>query len=255
MKLIIDIQSQTLTRSEAGQEQQVPLHSDEAFEMLSREWVSVGWYQKYVYTFSWLGRPIIQMPEDMVRTQEVIYGLQPDLIIETGVAHGGSLIFYASLCKMIGRGRVVGIDIEIRPHNRAAIEEHAMHPLITLIEGSSVDPTIVEQVRNLVQPGEKVLVLLDSNHSKSHVLAELDAYASLVTPGSYIVATDGVMEQVAGGPRTQPEWAWDNPSHAAREWVQRNPDFEIEEPAWLFNESTLRNRITHWPNAFIKRLR
>jgi len=181
--------------------------------------------------------------------------LQPDVIIETGVAHGGSLIFYASLCKAMGRGRVIGIDIEIRPHNRQAIEAHPLFPLITLFEGSSTDPAIVERVRREVQPGQTVLVLLDSSHTKEHVLNELQAYGPLVTPGSYIVAMDGIMGDLAGAPRTQPDWIWNNPRQAALEFVATRPEFEIREPGFLFNESPLTKHITYWPGGFIKRIR
>src|SRR5215207_4240306 len=140
------------------------LDTPEAFELVSEVWLRAGWDTKYVYSFTWLGRPIIQLPEDMVRIQEVIFNVQPDVIIETGVAHGGSLIFYASLCKAMNRGRVVGIDIEIRPHNRKAIEEHELFDYITLIEGSSVDAHVVEEVRAGVKPGEKTIIFLDSCH-------------------------------------------------------------------------------------------
>ena len=229
------------------------LASAEGFKVVSDAWVRCGWDAKYVYSFSWMGRPIIQLPDDMVRIQEVIYAVKPDVIIETGVAHGGSLIFYASLCKAMGRGRIVGIDIEIRPHNRAAIEAHEMFPLITLIEGSSIDPTVVAEAEGHVGPGETVLVLLDSNHTKAHVLAELEAYAPMVTPGSYIVATDGIMGHVVGAPRTQPGWAWDNPEAAAKAFVADHPEFVIEEPAFPFNEGTVADRVTYWPSGFIRR--
>ena len=119
---------------------------------------------------------MIQLPEDMLRIQEVIYDVNPDVIVETGVAHGGSLIFYASLFTAIGKGRVIGIDIEIRPHNRTALEEHRLRPLISLVEGSSIDEDIVQSVKNQIGSAETVLVLLDSNHLKDHVLAELEAY-------------------------------------------------------------------------------
>src|SRR5207253_7391169 len=170
-------------------------------------------------SFTWMGRPVIQLPDDMLRIQEVIFAIQPDVVIETGVAHGGSLIFYASLCKAMEKGRVIGIDIEIRAHNRAAIESHFLFPFITLIEGSSTEPSTVERVRAHLKPGERTLILLDSNHTKEHVLNELRAYAPLVSPGSYIVATDGIMEQVAGAPRTQPDWTWNNPKQAALQFV------------------------------------
>jgi cephalosporin hydroxylase len=228
--------------------------SAEGFRVVSEAWVRCGWDAKYVYSFSWMGRPIIQLPDDMVRTQEVIYRVKPDVIVETGVAHGGSLIFYASLCKAMEKGRVIGVDIEIRPHNRTAIEAHEMKPLITLIEGSSTEPAIVDSVKALIRPGETVLVLLDSNHTKAHVLAELEAYGSLVTKGSYIVATDGIMGHIPGAPRTQPDWDWNNPEHAARDFVAAHPEFVIEEPAFPFNEGVVADRVTYWPSGFIRRL-
>jgi cephalosporin hydroxylase len=191
----------------------------------------------------------------MVRMQEVIYSVRPDVIVETGVAHGGSLVFYASLCKAMEKGRVVGIDIEIRPHNRQAIEAHELSPLITLIEGSSISPETIERVRGEVRAGERVLVLLDSCHTKEHVLAELNAYSPLVSEGSYIVAMDGIMEQVVGAPRTEPDWAWNNPRHAVAEFVERNPDFRLEEPPFVFNEGNVTERVTYWPDSFIKRIR
>ena len=231
-----------------------PMASPEAFKIVSDAWIRCGWDTKYVYSFSWMGRPIIQLPDDMIRIQEVIYAIKPDLIIETGVAHGGSLIFYASLCKAMGKGRIVGIDIEIRPHNRAAIEAHEMSPLIALIEGSSVDAAVVDEVRGHIQPGETVLVLLDSNHTKAHVLAELEAYGPMVTQGSYIVATDGIMAQVVGAPRSGPDWDWNNPISAVEDFVAAHPEFVIEEPAFPFNEGVIRDRVTYWPSAYLKRV-
>ncbi|HDS01576.1 MAG TPA: hydroxylase, partial [candidate division Zixibacteria bacterium] len=139
MKIILDTDTNLLIEENAGDIKKYDLYSRESFELISRYWVKVGWSMKYPYTFSWLGRPVIQLPEDMIRVQEVLFKVQPDVIIETGVAHGGSLVFYASLCKALGKGRVIGIDIEIRPHNRSAIESHFLFPYITLIEGSSTD--------------------------------------------------------------------------------------------------------------------
>jgi cephalosporin hydroxylase len=230
------------------------MDTPEAFGAISRAWLRCGWDNKYVYGFTWLGRPIIQLPDDLMRIQEVIFSVKPDVIIETGVAHGGSLVFYASLCKAMEKGRVVGIDIEIRPRNRAAIEAHLLSPFITLIEGSSVDPSTIEKVEAQVQQDESVLVLLDSRHTKEHVLSELRAYSKLVGPGSYIVAMDGIMEQVVGAPRTQPDWVWNNPRHAALEFLESNPEFVIEEPGFLFNEGNITERVTYWPSAFLKRV-
>jgi cephalosporin hydroxylase len=246
--------SVVVVRDENG-ERRLPMASSEAFAAVSRAWLRCGWDTKYVYSFSWLGRPIIQLPEDMMRLQEVIYRIKPDIIIETGVAHGGSLIFYASLMRAIGKGRILGIDIEIRPHNRAAIEEHELASYITLIEGSSIAPDVIERVRAKVLPGKSVLLVLDSNHTKAHVAAELAAYSSLVTVGSYIVACDGIMAQVAGAPRTASDWTWNNPSAAARDFVASCSDFVIEEPAFPFNEGMVRERVTYWPGAFLKRTR
>ena len=253
MRLVIDTIEQKLTRADGGDERTIDLYSKEAFELISHEWLKIGWDQKYPYTFTWLGRPIIQIPEDIIRTQEVIYRVQPDVIIETGIAHGGSLIFYASLCKLIGRGRVIGIDVEIRPHNRQAIEEHELFPLITLIEGSSTAPEVVNRVSSLLRPSDTVLVILDSNHSREHVLNELEAYHSLVTDGSYIVATDGSMRDLTEVPRGNADWASDNPVAAVEEFVSRHTEFAIEQPAWPFNESQLSENITHWPCAWLKR--
>jgi cephalosporin hydroxylase len=163
MRIVIDTAEKTLT----ADGRPLDLYGKAAFELISDLWLKTSWNQKYSYTFTWLGRPIIQHPEDLVRLQEVIFTLRPDVIIETGVAHGGSLIFYASLFKALGsEGRVVGIDIEIRPHNRRAIESHELASYISLIEGDSVAPEVVERARALVRPGDTVMVILDSSHAR-----------------------------------------------------------------------------------------
>lgn len=251
----IDLEQGTISVDENGLTRQYKLDTPEAFRIISEVWLRAGWDNKYVYSFTWLGRPIIQLPEDMIRLQELIHALRPDVIVETGIAHGGGLIFYASLCKAMDHGRVIGIDVEIRPHNRKAIETHPLFPLITLIEGSSIDPAIVGQVKSQIGPGENTIVFLDSCHEKEHVLAELRAYAPLVKPGSYIVAMDGIMERLAGAPRSSPDWTWNNPRRAALEFVAENADFVIEEPRFAFNEGNVIERVTYWPSAFIKRVK
>lgn len=253
MKLILDTETKTLTVDCAGQTKILDLYSKAAFEAISREWVRVGWNQKYQYTFSWMGRPVIQLPEDMIRIQEAIFQIKPDVIIETGVAHGGSLIFYSSLCKAMDKGRVIGVDIEIRAHNRKAIEEHPLSDRITLFEGSSTDSGIIEAVKSSIKPGDIVMVILDSNHTYQHVLNELKAYSELVSPGSYIVSTDGIMNDLVDVPRGKIEWEKDNPSNAALDFVSTHDGFSISPPAWPFNESELDKNITHWPNAWIKK--
>jgi cephalosporin hydroxylase len=244
---------EVVVRDGAG-ETRYPLASAEGFAAVSRAWLRAGWDAKYVYGFSWLGRPVIQLPDDLVRMQEVIYAVKPDVLIETGIAHGGSLIFYASLFKAMGRGRVIGIDVEIRPHNRKAIEAHELFPSISLIEGSSIDPAVVAQVRGRLRPEDRVMVVLDSNHTYAHVHEELVLYAPLVTAGSYIVATDGIMEQVAGGPRTAPDWSWNNPRRAALDFAAAHPEFALKEPPWPFNEGLVDRRVTYWPDAFLQRI-
>ncbi len=255
MKLVIDTDNNTILTSDNGNESSSELYSTDGFNTLSDLWLKVGWNEKYPYCFSWMGRPIIQNPEDMVRTQEVIYRLRPDVIIETGVAHGGSLIYYASLMKASGiDGKIIGVDIEIRPHNRKAIEAHEMFPYITLIEGGSTNKSTIDQVEGLLEDTDKtVLVILDSCHSKAHVTAELEAYHSFVSPGSYIVATDGSMRDLHDVPRGTKDWVWDHPVAAAEEFVETNSAFSIEQPEWPFNESKLHKNITHWPSAWIRK--
>jgi cephalosporin hydroxylase len=254
MKFIIDTEIKTLEKHDNSKTDTFPLYSEEAFEVLSYLWLKVGWNHKYSYAFSWLGLPIIQFPEDVLRIQEVIYKVKPDVIIETGVAHGGSLIFYASLCRIMGKGRVIGIDIEIRAQNRKSIEQHLVSPLITLVEGSSVDEHVVSKVQSLIKPDETVLVILDSNHSKDHVLRELNSYSSLVTIGSYIVATDGIMRDLFDTPNGKVEWDYDNPVEAANEFMHSHPEFVLERPQPLFHESELRTEVTYWPNSFLRRM-
>jgi cephalosporin hydroxylase len=254
MIIEIDDDKATVTLRDGAGVKVYPFDSPEAFSVVSKAWLRCGWDTKYVYSFTWLGRPIIQLPDDMFRVQDVLYRLKPDVIIETGVAHGGSLIFYASLCKAMGRGRIIGVDVEIRPHNRAAIEAHELFAYITLIEGSSISPAVVDEVRGEIKPGETVFAMLDSNHTKQHVLDELRAYAPMVSQGSYIVVADGIMEDVVGAPRTKPDWSWNNPKAAAIEFVAQDPRFVIEEPPFSFNEGVVRDRVTYWPSAYVKRV-
>lgn len=255
MKTIIDETAATVTVTRDGRDETYPMASAQGFKAASDAWLRVGWDAKHVYTFTWMGRPIIQLPEDMVRLQEVIWSLKPDVVVETGIAHGGSLIYYASLFEAMGHGRVIGIDIELRPHNRAAIEAHPMFKRIALVEGSSTAPAVVERVKALIRTDERVLVILDSNHSHDHVLDELRAYADLVPVGGYLVSTDGIMQHVVGAPRSQADWGTNNPQQAARHFVAEDDRFVIEEPAWLFNESPVTERVTYWPSCFVKRVR
>lgn len=253
MRIILDSDAQTCVIETAGDTASHDLFSKEAFDIVADQWVRLGWVRKYSYGFSWLGRPIIQLPDDMVRIQEAIYEVKPDVIIETGIAHGGSLIFYASIMEMIGHGKVVGLDIDIRQHNRAAIEAHAMAKRITMIEGSSTAPDVVDQVRRLIGPDDKVMLILDSDHSRDHVAAELDAYADFVTPGSYILSQDGVMKLVAGMPRTGSDWATNNPITAVEAFLTRRAEFELANRPRTFDETEDTPECSHHPMGWLRR--
>jgi len=255
-RLTVDFENGEVVFQDARGSATYGIGDPRAFDLVSAAWLRSGWDAKYVYTFSWFGRPIIQLPDDIVRMQELVYKLKPDVLIETGIAHGGSLTFYASLFEAMGRGRVIGVDIEIRPHNRSAIEEHELFHRIELIEGSSVDPKIVESVRKKISPGERVMVVLDSNHTREHVAGELEAYAPMVSVDSYIVATDGIMKDLEGAPRSHEGWKTDNPHQAALDFAERHPEFVVEQPAWPFDESAgLSNNVTYWPGAWLRRVR
>jgi len=246
MKLVIDTKMKALS----ADLENMSLYSREAFELISDLWLKVGWELRYPYTFSYLGFPILQIPEDMVRIQEVIFRLKPDVIVETGVAHGGSMIYYASLCKVMNHGRVIGIEKGLRC--REQIEAHELSSYITLIEGDSTAPEIVAEVHAQCI-GLKTLVILDSDHSKLHVAKELEAYHDLIQSGSYIVASDGNMKDLHDVPRGSPEWKWNNPQEAALEFANRHPEFVNEQPNWPFNESKLSKNITYWPSAWLRR--
>jgi cephalosporin hydroxylase len=231
-----------------------PLATAEGFAAAADIWLRAGWDAKYVYGFTWLGRPVIQLPDDLMTLQELVWREQPDVIVETGIAHGGSLVFHAGLCRLMGKGRVVGIDIEIRPHNRAALDAHPLRPLIELIEGDSVASATLERVRALLRPSEKVMVILDGAHTRVHVLAELRAYGPLVTPGSCIVAMDGIMARLPGAPRSRPEWAEDNPRAAVEAFVAEDARFALEPPQPPFNEGAARGRPSYINGGFLRRV-
>lgn len=252
MGLTIDTNNNIL-QLEDGTE--LDLFGKEAYETIAELWLKLSWNQKYPYTFTWMGRPIIQHPEDLVRLQEVIYQVKPTVILETGIAHGGSLILSASLLRSMRMddSRVIGVDIEIRTHNRKAIEEHELSDMITLIEGDAVADTTIAEVSKLIKPEDTVIVILDSNHTYDHVLNELNSYSKFVSIDSYIVSTDGIMRNVADTPLGHPGWVTDNPANAAEDFVACRDDFKIETPKWLFNESNLDKSLTAWPSAWLKR--
>ena len=204
---------------------------------------------QYSYNFSWMGRPIIQYPQDMIAMQEIIWDLKPDLIIETGIAHGGSLIYYASILELIGKGEVLGVDIDIRKHNRTEIENHSMFKRIQMIEGSSVSQETVDKVAEIAKGKQTVLVTLDSNHTHEHVLQELIMYSPFVTKGSYLVAFDTIVEDLPNDYLPGRSWnQGDNPKTAVREFLKSHPEFETDK--------SIDNKllISVGPDGYLKRI-
>jgi len=209
--------------------------ADFALKAAGSAFIEASTLRKYSYNFSWLGRPIIQYPQDIVAMQELIWTVQPDLIIETGIAHGGSLILSSSLlelnamCGGPANARVLGVDIDIRQHNREAIEAHPMARRIQMIQGSSIDPDIIAQVKSLASGFRRILVCLDSNHTHEHALAELEAYASLTSIGSYCVVFDTIIEELPEDMFQDRPWGpGNNPKTAVREFLKSHPEFEID---------------------------
>jgi cephalosporin hydroxylase len=184
--------------------------------------------EMYSYNFSWMGRPIIQYPQDMIAMQELIWNIKPDLIIETGIAHGGSLIYYASIMELIGKGEVLGIDIDIREHNRKEIEAHSMFKRIKMIQGSAIDQSTVDQVKKHVAGKQTVMVCLDSNHTHDHVLEELRLYADFTTVGSYCVVFDTIVEDLPKGSYDRPWDVGNNPKTAVHAFLKTNDSFVID---------------------------
>lgn len=250
---------------------------DVEFQALTRSWLAKANSLRYSYHFAALGRPIIQYPQDMVALQELIWNVKPDLIIETGIAHGGSLVLSASMLALLdwceaaeaetkvdpraSKRRVVGVDIEIRPHNREAIYAHPMSALITMIEGSSIAEEVVNQVRQIATEHQSVLVFLDSNHTHEHVLAELKAYAPLVSPGSYCVVFDTVIEDLGDVEWTARDWGpGNNPKTAVWQYLQTLESGRVSAldgaPLRLEIDSTVENKIavTVAPDGFLRRV-
>jgi cephalosporin hydroxylase len=214
--------------------------SDRALTQAAEHFFARSHQLKYSYNFSWLSRPIIQYPQDIVSFQEIVSQVKPDLILETGIAHGGSLVLSASMLCLLdvmdgvdpreSHRKVVGIDIDIRPHNRKALDDHPLRFKMELIEGSSIDPNIIQQARGHADGAECVLVSLDSNHTHDHVVAELNAYADLVSVGSYCIVFDTVVENLPAGSFPDRPWdVGDNPKTAVHEWLQSHSEFRIDE--------------------------
>ncbi len=256
MKIVIDTDAGTLNQIVDGVESSVGLFTKSAFETVSREWVRLGWNLKYYHNLSWFGLPILQLPEDLVRLQEVVYQLRPSVIIETGIFRGGSLLFHATLCQALGHGRVIGIDREIVPADRETLRTNVVGSRISLIEGNSVSPETVAQVSRLIGPEDSVLVILDSGHTKDHVAAELECYAPFVTVDSWIIAADGgIMIDSKDTPRGDTSWISDNPLEAATAFAAKHSEFRQEQPPWPFHDGELTENVSYWRGGWLRRIR
>ena len=252
MKLVVDTTARTLT-VEDGSTAAHDLYSNQAFEHLSRQWVRVGWSLRYYSGFTWMGLPVLQLPDDLVRFQEVLWEVRPSLVIETGVYQGGSLLFHASLCKAMDAGRVVGVDINVPAGLRKAISNHMLGSNITLIEGDSASPEVAAEIERLRKPGETTLVLLDSDHSRKHVRRELEAYAPLVTPGSYLIVADTIVRDLADVPGGDASWAEDNPASALEDFLAVHPEFELAPRVSQTGVENLPAAVSYWPGGWLRR--
>lgn len=205
------------------------MYEDAELVKKSLEWEVETSKYKYSYNFSWMGRPIIQYPQDIVAMQEIIWRVQPDVIIETGIAHGGSLVYYASLLELIGKGKIIGVDIDIREYNREEIEKHKMYKRITLIEGDSTSEEVVQAVSKHIAQNDKVMVILDSNHTYDHVSKELTLYSGFVTKESYLVVFDTIIEDEPENQYTDRPWGkGNNPKIAVYDFLKKNKRFVID---------------------------
>lgn len=223
---------------------------DEELKIGTRAFMKQIIRTNYIFNFSWLGRPVIQLPQDLMAMQEIIWKIRPDFIIETGVARGGSLIFYASMLEMIGKGKVIGIDIDIREHNLAEIKDHPLFHRTTLIEGSSVSQDVIAQVKTITSGAESVLVSLDSNHTHEHVLKELELYTPFVSKGSYCVVFDTAVEDFSREfPILDRPWGpGNNPKTAVWEFLKTNDRFVIDK------DIETRILLTAAPDGYLKRI-
>ncbi len=246
MKNFITQPDSRLTLHAGTEATTLDLYSEQGFELLSNLWIKVAAERRLMYEATWLGRPIIQFPTDILAIQELLWEVKPDAVVETGVAHGGSLVLSASILELLGHGKVIGVDIEIRPHNRAALDAHPLRPRIDLIEGSSIAPETLAAVKRSLGEAKKVVVFLDSNHTEAHVLQELECYAPLVPPGSYLVAHDGAQAWVWDIPHGKAEWKEDHPLGAIHRFLATHPEFESDPRFTRFG-------ITSSPEGFLLR--
>lgn len=254
MRITIDTEAALCEATENGTTARLSLFSPEAFRILSRQWLKLGWNLGHWQTFSWMGRQLLQLPDDVLRLAELFWRLRPDAVVETGVYDGGSTLLFASLCRLSGQGRVISVEREFRPGVRESIRAAAGN-LVTLVEGDSAAPETAAAVARLLGPAERVCVFLDSDHSAPHVAAELRSFSPLVSPGCYLIVADSILNQLAGAPEADPAWARDHPETAVAGFLACHSEFSREPPAPLFATGFDFTELSYFPATWLRRAR
>jgi len=252
MRIIIDTDAHLFQATEDGATAEHSLFSPEAFRILSRQWLVLGWNLGHWKTFSWMGRQLLQLPDDVLRLAELIWRLRPDVIVETGVYDGGSTLLFASICQLSGSGRVISVEREFRPGVRDAVRKSAGDS-VTLIQGDSSSPEAAQEVRRNIGPADRVCVFLDSDHTAEHVFAELCHYGSLVTPGCYLIVADSICAYLADVPEGDKAWSRSNPSKAVDAFLTSHPEFARERPPTIFDSADF-TELSYFPNGWLRRL-
>lgn len=252
MRITIDTEAGTLGCTENGDAAEYSLYSPDAFRILSREWIALGWNLGHWASFSWMGRQLLQLPDDVLRLAELLWQIRPDVIVETGVYDGGSTLLFASLCRLSGTGRVISVERELREGVREAIREGA-GDLVAVIEGDSSLAETAQQVREMIRPGERVCLFLDSDHSMGHVGAELRNLGPLVSAGCYAIVADSVCRDLAHMPQGEVSWIHDHPGAAVDEFLRAHPEFVRERPVPLFSSGVDFSEVSYFPATWLKR--
>jgi cephalosporin hydroxylase len=252
MQITIDTEAGLLRLNRDGGAVEHSLFSREAFRILSQQWIVLGWNLGHWTTFSWMGRQLLQLPDDVLRLAELFWRLRPDVIVETGVYDGGSTLLFASLCRLNGRGRVISIECEFRPGVREAID-HTSGDLVLLIEGDSALPETAKQVERSIRQGERVCVFLDSSHGAGQVAAELGHLGLLVSEGCYLIVADSICSSLAHTPAGERKWLYDHPAKAVDEFLAGHPEFARERPEPLFAADYDFTGLSYFPATWLKR--
>ena len=253
MRLTIDTEASTIEVTEHGLTTQHPLFSPEAFRVVARQWTVLGWNLGHWQTLSWMGRQLLQLPDDVLRLAELFWRLRPDVILETGVYDGGSTLFFASLCRLRGVGRVISIEKEFRSGVREAIRQNAGDTVVT-IEGDSSSPETALQARRHIGKADRVCVFLDSDHSALHVEAELCNFSPLVSLGCYLIVADTICPELAETPDGESSWFWNHPGSAVDTLLSQHPEFTRDRPRPLFPGAADFTELSYFPGTWLRRL-